>query len=65
MPISQPIARDFFISPRMRDSLKLFFEVTRPHPNPLQQGEREQAAALMKASPLPSAGEGQGEGECF
>ena len=33
-----------------------------PHPNPLPRGERGEAAAAEKAFPLPSAGEGQGEG---
>jgi uncharacterized protein (DUF2141 family) len=38
------------------------FEGRSPHPNPLPQGEREQIAPVETASPLPSAGEGQGEG---
>ncbi len=33
-----------------------------PHPNPLPPGERGQGVPAATASPLPSAGEGQGEG---
>src|SRR5208337_1128346 len=33
-----------------------------PSPQPSPRGEREQVAAVEKAFPLPSAGEGQGEG---
>jgi len=33
-------------------------------PNPLPPGEREQAATVANASPLPSVGEGQNEGSC-